>query len=111
MKILEFYFFLQSLQIYILCLIFSLAFSDKKVNLEDIERDNLRSEVEVGKKSPESFRAEETKYSLKPEVNQHQYHVQTNQPQELSNQVRDYSDLKSYKELKYTVIKHLSICI
>ncbi|XP_034183065.1 uncharacterized protein LOC117605611 isoform X2 [Osmia lignaria lignaria] len=46
---------------------------EKKINLEDIERDNLRAE-DVSQ--PGNTRSEEPKYSPKPEIGQQQYQIQ-----------------------------------
>lgn len=46
---------------------------EKKINLEDIERDNLRAE-DVSKLG--NTRSEEAKYSTKPEIGQQQYQIQ-----------------------------------
>ncbi|XP_071634040.1 uncharacterized protein [Temnothorax longispinosus] len=53
----------------ILGLLVTATYAEKKINLEDIERDNLRAE---GK--PESIRTDETKYTAKPNQQQ-QYQI------------------------------------
>ncbi|XP_011874262.1 PREDICTED: RNA polymerase II degradation factor 1-like [Vollenhovia emeryi] len=54
----------------ILGLLVAATCAEKKINLEDIERDNLRAE---GKTKPESIQTDETKYIAKP--NQQQYQI------------------------------------
>lgn len=56
----------------ILGLLVTAACAEKKINLEDIERDNLRAE---NKAKTESIQTDETKYSVKPNVNQQQYQI------------------------------------
>ncbi|XP_032664828.1 uncharacterized protein LOC116841240 isoform X3 [Odontomachus brunneus] len=56
----------------ILGLLVTAACAEKKINLEDIERDNLRAE---GKAKTENIQTDETKYSVKPNVNQQQYQI------------------------------------
>ncbi|KAL2731912.1 myb-like protein AA [Vespula squamosa] len=53
----------------ILYLFFVVANGEKKINLEDIERDNLKAESRS--------KSDETKYSLKPEINQQHYSTST----------------------------------
>ncbi|XP_011149730.1 uncharacterized protein LOC105189370 isoform X2 [Harpegnathos saltator] len=56
----------------ILGLLVTAACAEKKINLEDIERDNLRAE---NKAKAENIQTDETKYSVKPNVNQQQYQI------------------------------------
>lgn len=61
----------------ILGLLVTAACAEKKINLEDIERDNLRAE---GNAKAENIQTDETKYSVnKPSVNQQQYSHETYQ--------------------------------
>lgn len=103
----------------ILLLLFTTALCDKKLNLEDIERDHIRSDINNSgrkKTTKDIVRNEESKYLIKPEVSsqpQQQYHGPTAPPQELGNQVGDYAELQSYGSFKYAVIAPwlLALCI
>jgi len=56
-------------------LLLTAACAEKKINLDDIERDNLRAE---GKTKTESIQTDETKYTAKPNQQQYQLSSQYN---------------------------------
>lgn len=67
----NFNFLLRLQKVYlILGLLVTAACAEKKINLEDIERDNLRAE---GKTKAENIQTDETKYTANP--NQQQYQI------------------------------------
>lgn len=80
----------------ILGLLVTAAYAEKKINLEDIERDNLRAE---GKVKTESIQTDETKYNANP--NQQQYQI----PGQYST--LDHSELyippQQLQDIKYSV--------
>ncbi|XP_015593180.1 uncharacterized protein LOC107266813 isoform X2 [Cephus cinctus] len=90
------------MRIYIIaCLLCAVAFAEKKINLDDIERDNLRSE---GKVENETIQPQETKYSVKPEVNrQQEYQQKGNQYETVNNQATGYTGVQQTSDIKYTV--------
>lgn len=68
----NFNFLLRLQKIYlILGLLVTAACAEKKINLEDIERDNLRAEGKSNK--AENIQTDETKYTANP--NQQQYQI------------------------------------
>lgn len=93
----NFNFLFQLQKIYlILGLLVTAVCAEKKINLEDIERDNLRAE---GKPKPgESTQTDETKYTANP--NQQQYQVQ-NQYNTLSSEL--YVPPPRLQDIKYNV--------
>lgn len=79
----------------ILGLLVTAACAEKKINLEDIERDNLKAE---GKTKVESFQTDETKY-IKP--NQQQYQIPS-QYNTLGNPEL-YAPPQRLQDIKYSV--------
>ncbi|XP_011495035.1 PREDICTED: basic-leucine zipper transcription factor A-like [Ceratosolen solmsi marchali] len=100
--------------LYLLSLLFFVSvFCNEKLELEDIEKDQLEYGITNDKKSStETLHTDETKYSAKAETShsqqqRHQYLGSTTpSPQELGNQLRDYAELQSYENYKYTVQPH-----
>lgn len=84
----------------ILVLLITAACAEKKINLEDIERDNLRSENKV---KAENIQTDETKYSAKSNVNQQyqipsQYNTLGGHPDGGS-----YISSQQFQDVKYSV--------
>jgi len=77
----------------ILGLLVTATYAEKKINLEDIERDNLRAE---GKTKTESIQTDETKYTAKPNQQQYQIPSQYNtlDHSELYNPPQQLQDVK-----------------
>jgi len=80
-------------------LLLAAAYAEKKINLEDIEKDNLRSENKV---KTESFRTEETKYAAKPNIYQQQYQIPS-QYNGLDTQSESYISAQPLQNIKYSV--------
>jgi hypothetical protein len=83
----------------ILALLVTAACGEKKINLEDIERDNLRAEK---KAKAEIIRTEETKYAVKPNVNHQQYQIPS-QYNILDGYSDAYSPPQQLQDVKYSV--------
>ncbi|XP_011639200.1 probable basic-leucine zipper transcription factor I isoform X2 [Pogonomyrmex barbatus] len=81
----------------ILGLLLTAVCAEKKINLEDIERDNLRAE---GKAKVESIQTDETKYAIKS--NQQQYQI-PNQYSTLGNS-EPYIPPQQLQDIKYTQV-------
>lgn len=78
-------------------LLVAAAYAEKKINLEDIEKDNLRAE---GKAKVESIRTDETKYTIKPNIYQQQYQSQYSG---LDAHSQPYVPGQQLQNLKYSV--------
>ncbi|KAL0114777.1 hypothetical protein PUN28_011824 [Cardiocondyla obscurior] len=81
----------------ILGLLLTAACAEKKINLEDIERDNLRSE---GKTKIESIQTDETKYTAKPNQQQYQLSSQYN----TLGHSEQYVPPQRHQDIKYSQI-------
>lgn len=97
---LNFLFRLQKVYL-ILGLLVTAACAEKKINLEDIERDNLRAE---NKAKAGNVQTDETNYSVKPNVNQQQYQIPS-QYNTLSGHLDggSYISPQQYQDVKYSV--------
>ncbi|XP_012278402.1 uncharacterized protein LOC105698601 [Orussus abietinus] len=84
------------IQVVLLC--FGVALAEKKINLEDIERDNLRAE---SKSKVEDAQSEE-RYQEKLEVAQHRYQPLQGQLQQ-SDQASTFAASHQPQPVKYTV--------
>lgn len=82
----------------ILGLLVTAACAEKKINLEDIERDTLRAE---NKAKVETIRTDETKYAVKSNVNQ-QYQI-PNQYNTLGGPPDAYIPPQQLQDVKYSV--------
>jgi hypothetical protein len=91
----------------ILGLLLAAAYAEKKINLEDIERDNLRSE---NKAKTESIQTDETKYAAKPNVYQQQYQIPS-QYNGLDTQSESYISAQPLQNIKYSVRRSISSSI
>jgi len=99
----NFYLRLQKIHL-ILGLLLAAAYAEKKINLEDIERDNLRSE---NKAKTENIRTDETKYAAKPNIYQQQYQI-PNQYNGLDAQSESYISAQPLQNVKYSVRRLIS---
>ncbi|KAI4500502.1 hypothetical protein M0802_004464 [Mischocyttarus mexicanus] len=73
----------------ILCVLFVFVNGEKKINLEDIERDNLKAESRS--------KSDDNKYSYKPEINQHYPTTTYVTPQPIPNvPPEEYRQLNKY---------------
>lgn len=80
----------------ILGLLVTAACAEKKINLEDIERDNLRAE---GKTKTENIQTDETKYAANPNQQQYQIPSQYN----TLGQPELYTPPQQLQDIKYSV--------
>ncbi|XP_072742976.1 uncharacterized protein [Anoplolepis gracilipes] len=80
----------------ILGLLVTVAYAEKKINLEDIERDNLRAE---NKAKNDNIQTDETKYAVQP--NQ-QYQI-SNQYSTLDSNSESYIYPQRYQDVKYSL--------
>lgn len=83
----------------ILGLLVTISCAERKINLEDIERDNLRAE---SKAKAENIQTEETKYPIKPDTNQQQYRI-LNQYNTLGGRPESYIPSQQLQDVKYGV--------
>lgn len=81
----------------ILGLLVTAACAEKKINLDDIEKDNLRAE---GKAKAENIQTDETKYTAKP--NQQQYQIPS-QYNTLDQASELYIPSQRLQDVKYSV--------
>ncbi|XP_050454834.1 uncharacterized protein LOC126853277 isoform X1 [Cataglyphis hispanica] len=81
----------------ILGLLVTVAYAEKKINLEDIERDNLRAE---NKAKNENIQTDETKYAVQP--NQQQYQI-SNQYSTLDSNSESYNHPQGFQDVKYSL--------
>ncbi|XP_011334362.1 uncharacterized protein LOC105277601 [Ooceraea biroi] len=97
----NFNFHLQLQKIYlILGLLVTAACAEKKINLEDIERDNLRAE-NIAK--TENIRTDETKYVVKPNIYQQQYQI-SSQYNGLNAHSEPYVPVQQLQNIKYSQV-------
>jgi len=80
----------------ILGLLVTATCAEKKINLEDIERDTLKAE---GKTKTESIQTDETKYTAKPNQQQYQISSQYN----TLGQPELYVPPQRLQDIKYSV--------
>lgn len=92
----NFFFWLQKVYL-ILGLLVTVAYAEKKINLEDIERDNLRAE---NKAKNENIQTDETKYAV--QSNQQQYQI-PNQYSTLDSNSESYIHPQGFQDVKYSV--------
>ncbi|XP_012226771.2 putative mediator of RNA polymerase II transcription subunit 12 isoform X1 [Linepithema humile] len=84
----------------ILGLLVTAACAEKKINLEDIERDTLRAE---NKAKVETIRTDETKYAVKPNVNHQQYQIPS-QYNILGGHSDAYISPQQLQDIKYSQV-------
>ncbi|XP_070148899.1 uncharacterized protein [Polyergus mexicanus] len=81
----------------ILGLLVTITCTAEKINLEDIERDNLRAENKV---KNENIQTDETKYAVQP--NQQQYQI-PNQYSTLDSNSESYIHPQGFQDVKYNL--------